>query len=168
MMSLISRFHWFNVAVLAATVAGCGGAAPEVAAPPTATTASSARVAPAAEPPIPASWSKELTKEQQTAFMKKNVVPQMGPIFQGQNAVRYASFGCQTCHGPEYKNPHDYLPRLTMKGGNFTAFAEKPEVAKLMAESIVPKMASAMGLPPFDAQTHQGFGCAGCHAVDMK
>jgi hypothetical protein len=49
-----------------------------------------------------------------------------------------------------------------------TAFAEKPQMAKFMAESVAPKMAAAMGLPPYDPQTHQGFGCGGCHAIDMK
>ena len=102
------------------------------------------------------------------AFMKKNVLPVMGPVFQSHDAAKYADVSCTTCHGPAYKNPHDYLPRLTMKGGNLTAFAEKPAVAKFMAESVAPKMAAAMGQPPYDPQTHQGFGCGGCHAIDVK
>ena len=102
------------------------------------------------------------------AFMKKNIVPAMAPVFQGHDAKRYADFGCATCHGPAYKDPHEFLPHLTLKDGNLTAFKEKPEIAKFMAESVTPKMAAAMGLPHYDPATHQGFGCGGCHTIDMK
>jgi len=37
-----------------------------------------------------------------------------------------------------------------------------------MAENVLPKMASAMGMPPFDMKTGQGFGCQGCHSVEKK
>ena len=141
--------------------AACGG--PPASGPP-----SSPRNADPGAAPAPASWSKEMTQDQQMAFMKTNILPAMGPVFQSHDATKYADFSCNTCHGPAYKNPHDYLPRLTMKDGNLTAFAEKPEVARFMAESIAPKMAASMGLPPYNMQTHQGFGCGGCHAIDMK
>ena len=102
------------------------------------------------------------------AFMKQNVVGRMGKVFQDADPAHNGDFGCKTCHGPDYKNPHDYLPHLTFKNGNLTAFAEKPEAAKFMAQKVAPEMASAMGLPPFDMKTHQGFGCGGCHTIDMK
>jgi len=25
-----------------------------------------------------------------------------------------------------------------------------------------------MGLKPYDPATHEGFGCGGCHTIDMK
>jgi hypothetical protein len=75
---------------------------------------------------------------------------------------------CKTCHGPAYKEPKEFLPHLTMKDGKITAFAEKPEVSKFMAEKVVPEMAAAMGQPPYDPATHKGFGCGGCHTIDMK
>jgi hypothetical protein len=49
-----------------------------------------------------------------------------------------------------------------------TAFADKPEMAKFMVSSVAPEMAQAMGMKPFDPQTHQGFGCGGCHTIEMK
>ena len=55
-----------------------------------------------------------------------------------------------------------------MKDGKITAFAEKSEVANFMATKVVPAMAAAMGEKPYDPATHQGFGCAGCHTVEMK
>ena len=109
-----------------------------------------------------------MPKDQQVAFMKKNVAPRLGKVFQAHDATRYAAFGCKTCHGPEYKVPKDYLPHLTFQGGKLTAFAEKPEIAKFMHEQVVPEMASALGQQPYDPKTNQGFGCAGCHTVDMK
>lgn len=100
--------------------------------------------------------------------MKAHVVPRMSKVFQGADAARYADFGCVTCHGPKYQAPKDYLPRLTLKDGKLTAFADKPDVAKFMAEKVVPEMASIFGKPPYDPATKQGFGCMGCHGVDMK
>jgi cytochrome c551/c552 len=148
--------------------AACGGSAP-AASPPATPSATPASAAPEpAAAALPTTWSKDMPKEQQLAFMKKNVLPAMGPAFKAHDAARYADFGCKTCHGPAYKNPHEFLPKLTLKDGKMTAFAEKPEVSKFMAESVVPKMAAAMGLPPYDVQTHQGFGCAGCHDIEMK
>jgi hypothetical protein len=171
--------------ILALAAAACGGAsAPPAAAPTTASSAapsdstapaapapsasSSASGAAAADASLPTAWSTTMPKEAQIAYMKKNVAPRMAKVFQGANASHYADFGCKSCHGPEYKAPKDYLPHLTMKDGKMTAFTEKPEVSKFMAEHVVPEMASAMGQAPYDPKTHQGFGCGGCHAVDMK
>jgi len=109
-----------------------------------------------------------MTKDEEIAFMKKNVVPEMEPVFKSYNAKRYAEFSCKTCHGPKFKEPKEYLPKLTFKDGKLTAFADKPEIAKFMAEQVVPHMATAMGLKPFDMTTHTGFGCNGCHTVLTK
>lgn len=123
-----------------------------------------------AEPAAPAHdvWNDSFSKDQAVAFMKKNVVPEMEPVFKGFNAKRYGDFSCKTCHGPKYQNPKEYLPKLTMKDGKITAFASKPEVSKFMAEQVVPHMATAMGMKPFDMATHTGFGCGGCHTVVSK
>jgi hypothetical protein len=110
-----------------------------------------------------------MTKDQQVAFMKKNVVPEMGPVFKAYDAKRYAEFGCKTCHGPKFKLPKDYLPKLIFsKEGKLVSPADEPELAKFMGEQVMPHMAAAMGLKPFDMTTHTGFGCGGCHTVQMK
>jgi cytochrome c551/c552 len=116
----------------------------------------------------PAVWSDGMSKDQQIAYMKANVVPKMGPVFQEHDKAKYAEVGCKTCHGPQYKVPKDFLPHLTMKDGKLTAFAEKPEMAKFMMDKVTPTMAAALGAKPYDMQTHQGFGCGGCHTIDMK
>jgi hypothetical protein len=156
--------------------AACGGAEPPPPANPGGATPAPSAVPSSAPSPaasaddvvVPATWSTTMPKEAQIAFMKKNVAPRMAKVFQGADAARYASFGCKTCHGPQFKPPKEFLPHLTLKDGKMTAFGDKPEVAKFMAEHVVPEMASAMGQPPYDPQTHQGFGCGGCHAIDMK
>lgn len=149
---------------------GCGGS-PLPPAEPTVPAASStpatiATAAPTATPP--SAWSVDFPREQKVAFMKAHVVPSMTPVFQSANATRYSDFGCKTCHGADFKNPHEYLPKLTVKDGKLTAFVEKPEIAKFMAEKVAPSMASAMGVSPWDPKTEKGFGCFGCHPMDKK
>ena len=118
-----------------------------------------------AEVDAPETWSEALTIEQKAAFMKAKVVPTMGPLFQAYDAEAYADFGCQTCHGPDNKMPTDYLPELTFQDGKLTAFAEEPEMAKFMAEVVTPNMAEVFGVPPYNPETHEGFGCSGCHSM---
>jgi hypothetical protein len=166
-------------------LAGCGGAPAEPVTPPpppAVAPGAPATVTPEApkstESAAPAQaataasehdvWKEGMTKEQEIAFMKKNVVPEMAPVFKAYDAKSYAEFGCKTCHGPKFKEPKEYLPKLTFKDGKLTAFADKPEISKFMAEQVVPHMASAMGLKPYDPTTHAGFGCNGCHTVQMK
>ena len=140
-------------------------AAPVATTAPTATPAGTGT--PAADPHAGAGWRDDMTKEQKMAFMKARVSPEMAKTFQAADAKRYGDFGCKTCHGPQYKDPDDFLPKLTMKDGKLTCFAEKPEVSKFMATKVVPQMAALFGKPPYDPATHQGFGCAGCHHIEM-
>ncbi len=137
-------------------------AEPVASAVPTAVPTASASAAP---PAVPATWKEATTKDQQMAYMKTNIVPAMAKVFQDKDAKKYASFGCVTCHGPKYQAPKDFLPKLTMKGGKFSG---KADTIKFMMEKVVPAMAPAMGEKPFDPATKTGFGCAGCHTVDMK
>jgi cytochrome c551/c552 len=172
---------------LSAFVLACGPATPEstlpigVSAPPTTppgeVPAAPAPVTPPATPAPAASapaagasnvWRADFTMDQQIAFMKTNVVPHMGPVFQAANAKRYADFGCKTCHGPNGKPPPEFLPHLTLQGGKMTCFVQNPDVSKFMASRVVPEMAASLGMPAYDPATKQGFGCAGCHVVDVK
>jgi hypothetical protein len=161
----------------------CGGATPEstmpigVSAPPKtppgepavpATPPAAASATPAAAAPAANVWRDDFTTEQAAAFMKANVVPHMGPVFQAANAKRYADFSCKTCHGPNGKPPTEFLPHLTVKDGKMLEFVQHPEIAKFMASRVVPEMASSLGLAPFNPATHTGFGCGGCHTIDKK
>jgi len=162
--SVFRALSAFAAAAALPLAMGCGESTPR----PVTPAGPSGATAAAPEAPLPASWSDSLPKEQQVAFMKKNVMPAIAPVFAAHDAAKYATVDCKLCHGPDRKNPHEVLPHLTMKDGKLTAFAEKPEVARFMADVVTGKMAAAMGLPPFDMTTHKGFGCGGCHTVDMK
>ncbi len=144
-------------------IAACGGSTPPAETP--ASGASSG--ASPAEVAAPEAWRDDMPDAEKAAFMKAHVVPGMGPLFQGYDAAKYASFGCATCHGPDGKKPTEFLPKLTFKNNQLTAFAEHPEISKFMAEQVTPKMGEILGKPAFDPATHQGFGCTGCHAVSM-
>jgi len=149
---------------LALSVVACGAtqAAAPASQPSTPATPESAGPASA-----PAAWRDDMSKEEKGAFMKAKVAPRLGAVFQAADANRYAKFGCVTCHGPKFQTPKDYLPKLTMKGGKITAFADKPQVAQFMAQKVMPEMAAVLGKPPFDPATGKGFGCPGCHTVEM-
>jgi hypothetical protein len=179
-----------SAALLASLVAAaaCGGSAPPPAAAPagapTDTSAAAASAAPASSSgaaapasssaggsdnvTVPATWSKDLPKPQQGAFMKANVVPPLSAAFKAHDATKYGDFGCKTCHGHPFADPHDFLPHLTFSGGAITQFKDKPEMSKWMHEVVEPTMAKAMGQQPYDMKTNTGFGCKGCHTVDMK
>ncbi|MEI9949128.1 MAG: hypothetical protein WDO74_09135 [Pseudomonadota bacterium] len=179
----MGTFRASIVATIFLTLTACGGAPTEPATPPPPPPAAPEPPpgAPVAEAPKPAEasaeaapppahdvWKEGMTKDQEVAFMKKNVVPEMGPVFKAYDAKRYAEFSCKTCHGPKFKLPKDFLPKLTFKDGKLISPADEPELAKFMAEQVLPHMATAMGMKPFDPATHTGFGCGGCHTVQMK
>lgn len=154
--------------------AAASSAAPAAeSATPAASTVASASAAPAASSAapvaVPSAWSKDLSKEQKVAFMKAVVMPKMEKVFKDYDAKAYAEVGCGTCHGKPPKDPHEALPKLTFKKGKITAFDDKKlaKEAKWMSEKVVPAMAELFGQKPFDPKTKEGFGCMGCHTVDM-
>ena len=100
--------------------------------------------------------------------MKANVKPRMAPLFQAHDPARHADFGCKTCHGPEWKKPREFLPTLTIKDGKLAAPPEKSALVKFMVETVTPQMAQVLGKPPYDPATGTGFGCIGCHVMEMK
>lgn len=177
------------LAALAAAVpfAACGGEAPTPTVPTVDTSSASAAVpsalpsalpsasattstaASVASAPPPFDW-KGLNKEQRIDHMKKVVMPKMSGVFQGADAKKYADFSCVVCHGPGAKQgkfdmPNPGLPKLTV-GDHKKPFAKhKPEIVKFMGEKVVPAMAEALNVPPFNPETKQGFGCGSCHVI---
>lgn len=163
--------------LLAAVLAACGGSqpAPSTPAEPAAAPAGEAPAgeAPKAEAPAEGGgadmvWKDDMPTKDKGAFMKAKVVPAMSKVFQGHDATKYAKFGCKTCHGPEMKpKPVDALPELHMKGGKLVENDKMPEMVKFMHEEVVPKMAEVFGKQPYDPKTNSGFGCGGCHKMNM-
>ena len=150
----------------AVAVAACGGNEPAAKAPASQSGNGSAQQAsdPASGRALPPFSS--LRGPEKAAHMKNEVVPRVKDVFAAHDPDRAQSFGCETCHGPTFADPHTVLPKLKLSEGGFDKLvAEKPELVKLMVE-VETAMAAAMGEPPYDPKTHEGFGCGGCHAVD--
>lgn len=145
-------------------VAACDKGAPAAPATPADADAKPAAGAEDAAPTAtPTTWAEaeKADLDAQIAFMKANVMPAMKPVLgQGEHTLT-----CKTCHGPDNARPQDYLPALTLVDGHIAEFETQPEASKFMAEQVVPAMAAAMGEPPYDPATGEGFGCAGCHAI---
>jgi len=147
--------------------------APTASATPTASTAPTAAAPDAGTPAVADTTTphfNDLPKDKKIEIMSKKVVPNVGKDFKDYNAKEFADFGCTTCHGPKKnQDPHQVLPKLTMSNGGFEKMkAKKPEMVKFMQEKVAPDMAAALGEKPYDPATKQGFGCGGCHTVDMK
>lgn len=156
--------------VAATALLACGGSQPAATTPaePGATPAAEAPAgeAPAAEGDLV--WSDSMPTKDKGIFMKKKVMPAMSKVFQDHDAKDYADFSCKTCHGPSMKpKPSEFLPTLHFKGGKMAEADTKPEVVKFMHESVTPAMAGLFGKEPYDPKTNQGFGCGGCHKVEM-
>lgn len=124
---------------------------------------------PAPEPAsAPAAWSDDLSKAEKGAYMKAHVLPKMKEVFQSMGGDRYTGFNCATCHGTDWKDhPKDALPKLTMKDGKFDVPEAQQPVVEFMMTKVVPEMATLFGKEPYDPKTNEGFGCAGCHQVQM-
>ena len=163
------RFHLLSLSSFigaVALLAACGGSQPA------ATTPAEPGATPAAEgTPGEGSadaWSDSMSTKLKGEFMKKHVVPEMSKVFQEFDAKKYGEFGCKTCHGADMKpKPVDALPELHMKGGKLVEADKMPEMVKFMHENVVPKMAELFGKPPYDPKTNSGFGCGGCHKMNM-
>jgi hypothetical protein len=158
---------------------GCGGAQPAEPAPPPASPTEAtapansevAEPAPAqpvdtTEPPAAKLKFDDLAPADKLNLMKTVVAPEMAKVFQSLDAEHYEDFGCKTCHGPGVKEgkfdmPSEALPKLPKNIGE--VFKSQPDMAKFMAEKVLPKMAEILGEEPFDPETHQGFGCLACH-----
>lgn len=158
-------------------VSACGSTPPAVESPepPPDTTADMAEEPPEAvepeeapaEPPPPPKWA-DMDMDQKKSHMMKVVMPQMGKVFKDHDAKKYAEFSCATCHGPEAKEgkfdmPSAALPKLPAKG-DFKALTKKhPKVMEFMGTQVVPEMAKAIDMEPYNPETNTGFGCYGCH-----
>jgi hypothetical protein len=159
----------FSIAVLlSASLWACGGSQPAPSAP---AAPSEPGAAPAGEAPAEGGdlvWKDDMPTKDKATFMKKKVQPAMAKVFQDHDAKKYANFSCKTCHGADMKpKPVDALPELHFKDGKLEEEAKQPEMFKFMHEQVVPKMAELFGKQPYDPKTNTGFGCNGCHKINM-
>jgi len=118
-------------------------------------------VAVAVLPHVPFS---KLDRDQRMQLMKERVVPAMRPLFVGHDATKFASFGCETCHGDGVKTgrfemPNPQLPILTFD--DMSKF-DRRDIEWMKAE-VWPAMVKLVDEPAFSPDNPSGFGCASCH-----
>lgn len=158
-------FLGLSCTVLASALFACGGSQPAANSP------AEPGAEPAAEAPgggADLTWSDSMSTKEKGMFMKKKVMPAMSKVFKDHDASDYADFSCKTCHGPQMKpKPNEFLPVLHFKDGKMAEADSKPEVVKWMHDSVEPAMAELFGKKPYDPATKEGFGCNGCHNVEM-
>ena len=94
-------------------------------------------------------WSKDMAQEQKSVVHEGRTMSSRRCSVFSRARMRHDTqeFGCTTCHGPAFAEPRGVSTETHDEArGTSRRSLEKPEIAKFMAESVVPKMASAMGL----------------------
>jgi len=148
--------------LLAAACAETTPAAP----PPAATTSAPA---PPATAPAPG-WA-EMGKQDRIDYMKTVVLPRMKQAFVNFCPDRFGKMNCMTCHGDSaadgsFKMPNPRLPKLPATPEGFKKLAaDKPAFMEFMKNEVKPKMAALLGMPEYNPETKDGFGCMECHTM---
>src|SRR5688572_29482854 len=100
----------------------------------------------------------ELNHDERIEFMKLRVMPAMQPVFVEQDATKFSTFGCQTCHGPsaeqgEFHMPNGALPKL---GGDLTKKFPREKLDWMLTE-VKPTMAKLLKVKEWSPQDPYGF-----------
>jgi cytochrome c553 len=117
-----------------------------------------------------------MTKEQRGKYMGMVVLPKMREVFRSFDSEKFASIGCQTCHGKDarangFKMPNAQISQLPNSQEDWgKLMKEKPEWLKFMGEKVKPEMAALLGVPAMDPQNPQpgALGCTACHMMKGK
>jgi hypothetical protein len=126
--------------------------------------------------PPKVAW-KDMTYDQQRAFMKAVVVPKMKPVFQAFDAKKFKTFNCISCHGDDgmerkYKMPSNDITPLPGTPEAFMARVKKeptwPKWTKFMSEKVEPAMGVLLAVPVFNPQkpVEGTFSCNACHKLE--
>lgn len=152
-------------------------AGPAVAVEPTVVDAG-APVAEATMPPMPEGlraparpWAR-MSDQEKGRHMREAVMPAMTALLQAYDPAHFANVTCATCHGDNARAVHFHMPNTLPRLPAFGTPASQEHMAthrrmyEFMGTRVVPAMAQLLGQQPFNMQTHQGFGCANCHASE--
>lgn len=166
------RIAFLRCALLALPVlAACGGGGSPPASSPAPSGSPSAAASGAPAPAGSSGKWSDLNRDQRMTYMKQVVLPKMKETFSKFDAKEFEHFTCMTCHGGgakdgSFKMPNPELPKLNPEGGFKKHMDKHPEITKFMMAKVLPEMADLLQTKPYDPQTHLGFGCFGCHAIE--
>lgn len=113
-------------------------------------------------------WAR-MTAQQKGRYMGESVMPAMTALLQAYDPAHFAQVTCATCHGANAREVHFHMPNTLPALPAFGTPAAQQRMAaerrmyEFMGTRVRPAMSQLLGLPPFDPQTRQGFGCFGCH-----
>jgi hypothetical protein len=161
------RPRFLPICWLAVAAVACAETTP-AAPPPSAATAASAPAKPAG-PPEPG-W-EQMGKQDRIDYMKAVVLPRMKQAFVNFSPDRFSKMNCMTCHGDSaadgsFKMPNPRLPKLPATPEGFKKLAaDKPAIMEFMKNEVKPKVAALLGMPEYNPETKDGFGCTACHTT---
>lgn len=127
--------------------------------------------APVTDPaPAATAWA-DMTLDQKKAIMKEKVVPAVAAIWK-EGPEPDEEVNCVTCHGKgalegKFDMPNPGLPSLN-PANQFAAHQDDAEWLEFMGTKVVPTVANAIGVDPYDPATQSGFGCFNCHKMAGK
>ncbi|MEM9693379.1 MAG: hypothetical protein AAGA56_12595 [Myxococcota bacterium] len=131
-----------------------------------------------ASSPDPAAWPPfdEMDTATKKRYMAAVVVPKINEHFAHKPpelTMLPDRVNCKTCHGKDaravgYKMPNGLHPLVRDDIEPKYIQATDPVAKALgafMAGPMEHTMAELLGRKPYDPQTHEGFGCFGCHSL---
>ncbi len=110
-------------------------------------------------------WEK-MDHAARLSYMKQVVMPAMKAEFIKFNSEEFELMNCKTCHGEGAEN-HTFKmpnPKIWKLPRSKEGWAKADtSYLRFMKETVKPRMASLLGMKPFDMKTMTGFGCGNCH-----
>lgn len=116
-------------------------------------------------PAVP--WA-QMNHDQKMEYMEHAVMPEMRRMFQEFDGQRFATFTCRTCHGANAREVDFHMPNgiAPLNPAQIPGmFQSQDRMHVFMTQRLWPRMTAMLGAQPYNPQTHQGFGCLGCHGM---
>ena len=148
--------------------AAAAGGATTAATPTSGGTESGGATAANPAPGGPAVPWPQMNHEQKMEYMQGTVMPEMRRMFQAHDAQRFARFTCGTCHGANAREVNFRMPNgiAPLNPASIPGmFQSQDPMHVFMTQRLWPRMTALLGAQPYNPQTHQGFGCLGCHGM---
>ncbi len=160
------RFLHHVALPLLLAASGCGGTSTNQPEPSsTRSPGSTSDVLPS--PPKP--WA-QMNERERKRWMATAIMDAMAPRFQRWRPEEFARFTCASCHGEDpgsraFRMPNPALPPLYPTGHpkQHEMVREHPEAVRFMYNQVTKPMMVLLGMPEYDPETRQGFGCFSCH-----